>query len=186
MNLTHLKGLSISLVVAFIPIDWTSRMYFTPRFLTKVRSGHHVSGVLNVGRQLRCSGIIPAITTKIFSKRRVGSDGLDTIPRHHIPDTAKNRQMSLWVRNEDYWHCDDGHGWYFHSKTHNICTQLWFVLSCCGSIGSYLWAFIIRISWSTRSGSLTLMCELLSNNEVSQEFMGKIGHPVPSVFINRY
>ena len=89
-------GLIVDAILAStISIRWTSHIHCTLGVLTIVRSCHHVSGVLNIGRQLRCPTIIPAIFTEILPNRGVGPNGRDKMSCHHIKDTAGDKHRSL-------------------------------------------------------------------------------------------
>ena len=86
----------VTILACFISIRWTSHMYYTPGLLTIVRSGHHVSGVLNTGCELRCSIINPAISTKVLPDRGVGPNCRDIISCRYITYSAWNKCM-FWT-----------------------------------------------------------------------------------------
>ena len=81
----------VTILACFISIRWTSHMYHTPGCLTEFRSGHHISSVLNTGCELRCSIIIPVISTKILPDRGVGPNCRDIPSCRYITDSAWNK-----------------------------------------------------------------------------------------------
>ena len=86
----------VTILACFISIRWTSHMYYTPGCLTTFRSCRHVSGVLNTGCELRCSIIIPAISTKILPDKGVGPNCRDIPSCRYITDSAWNKCM-FWT-----------------------------------------------------------------------------------------